>query len=168
MYGCISPQNDLMNHKYNNLIRMIPYMLGQRNKLFQFNDCKFANEKEKESTARLVMFREFSIINSYTLESTFYAPYNNHFKKKKDVDVENHVKADDLVQVGSDLCLTIYQIMQSKILKRKFLQQEGPSGTIIPSPPIGIANVQNIVVSLPHVHNDKPKMSDIYKGLPIS
>ena len=78
------------------------------------------------------------------------------------------MKADDLVQVGSDLCLTIYQIMQSKILKRKFLQQEGPSGTIIPSPPIGIANVQNIVVSLPHVHNDKPKMSDIYKGLPIS
>jgi hypothetical protein len=90
------------------MIRLIPYMFGQRNKMFSFPDCKFANEKEKESTARLVMFREFSIINSYTLESTFYAPYNSHFKKKKDVDAENHVKADDLVQVGSDLCLTIF------------------------------------------------------------
>jgi hypothetical protein len=43
------------------------------------------------------MFREFSIINSYTLESTFYAPMNNNIKKKKDVDVENHIKADELV-----------------------------------------------------------------------
>ena len=43
------------------------------------------------------MFREFSIINSYTLESTFYAPYNAGFKKKKDVDCENHIKADELI-----------------------------------------------------------------------
>lgn len=111
MYGCLSPQSEIMNHKYNNLIRMIPYMLGQRSKLFQFNDCKFANEKEKESTARLVMFREFSILNSYTLESTFYAPFNNEVKKKKYVDDEWHVKAEDLVQIGNDLCLTIYHIL---------------------------------------------------------
>jgi hypothetical protein len=90
---------------------MIPYMLGQRNKLFQFNDCKFANEKEKESTARFVMFRDFSIINSYTLESTFYAPYNSVIKKKKDVDAESHIKAEELVQVGSDLCLTMFHIL---------------------------------------------------------
>lgn len=64
-------------------------MLGQKNKFFQFNDCKFANEKEKESTARLVMFREFSVLNSYTLESTFYAMYNKEtFRKKRDVENE--------------------------------------------------------------------------------
>lgn len=51
-------------------------MFSQKNKLFSFADCKFANEKEKESTARLVLFKEFSVINSYTLESTFYAPLN--------------------------------------------------------------------------------------------
>ncbi len=43
------------------------------------------------------MFREFSILNSYTLESTFYAPFNNEVKKKKYVDDENHIKAEDLV-----------------------------------------------------------------------
>jgi hypothetical protein len=33
------------------------------------------------------MFREFSVINSYTLESTFYAPYSKElFKKKRDVE----------------------------------------------------------------------------------
>ena len=57
------------------------------------------------------MFRDFSIINSYTLESTFYAPYNSVIKKKKDVDAESHIKAEELVQVGSDLCLTLFHIL---------------------------------------------------------
>jgi len=35
-------------------------------------DCKFASEKEKETTARIVLFKELGILNSYTLESTFY------------------------------------------------------------------------------------------------
>ena len=47
MYGCVSPQNEINQHKNNNLIRLIPYLLGQKNKLFNFNDCKFANEREK-------------------------------------------------------------------------------------------------------------------------
>jgi hypothetical protein len=73
MYGCVSGQSELLMHRNNNLIKLVPYMLSQRNKSFSFADCKFANEREKESTARMVMFREFSILNSYTLESTFYA-----------------------------------------------------------------------------------------------
>lgn len=68
---------------------MIPYIFSQKStKLFSFNDCKFANEKEKESTARLVLFKEFNVLNSYTLESTFYAPYGKGAKKKAHVDEE--------------------------------------------------------------------------------
>jgi hypothetical protein len=65
---------------------VLPYFLAQKNKLFCFNDCKFANEKDKEATARLVMFRQFNIINSYTLESTFYAicnPKNQYLMSQK-------------------------------------------------------------------------------------
>jgi hypothetical protein len=58
--------------------------------------------------------------------------------------------------------------LQSKILKRKFLLQEGPTGNIVPGPPIGIPNVQNIVINLPPIQVEKPKISDIYKGIPIS
>ena len=98
-------------------------MLSQKNKLFSFNDCKFANEREKESTARLVMFREFQVLNSYTLESTFYAQYSKeHFKKKRDVDNDLQVKGDDLLLIGHDMCLSLSHILQSKILKKKFLQ----------------------------------------------
>lgn len=113
-------------------------MLGQRSKFFQFNDCKFANEKEKESTARLVMFTEFNILNSYTLEATFYAPYDkDRFKKKVNLNEDDHIKSEDLVQVGQDMIMTMYLIMQSKIMRRKFLQLEGPGGTILSAPVIG-------------------------------
>ncbi len=98
MYGCLTPQTEINHHKYNNLIKMIPYMFGQRSKFFQFNDCKFANEKEKESTARIVMFSELKIVNSYTLEATFYAPYDkDKFKKKINLNEDDHIKAEDLV-----------------------------------------------------------------------
>ena len=40
-----------------------------------------ALEKDKESTARIVLFKELGIINSYTLEATFYGSEN--FKKPR-------------------------------------------------------------------------------------
>ena len=58
MYGCVSGQSDLNQHKNNNLIKLVPYLFSQKSQLFSFPDCKFANEREKESTARLVMFKE--------------------------------------------------------------------------------------------------------------
>jgi hypothetical protein len=79
------------------LIKLIPYMLSQKNRCFQFTDCKFANERDKESTGRMVMFKEFSVLNSYTLESTFYAMYNKeNFKRKRDVENELQIKGEDL------------------------------------------------------------------------
>jgi hypothetical protein len=66
--------------------------VGQRNKLFSFPDCKFANEAAKESTARMVIFREMGVLNSYTLESTFFACINKQpgagSKKKKEIEEE--------------------------------------------------------------------------------
>ena len=49
----------------------------------------------------MVLFKELGILNSYTLESTFYAPYNaKTFKKKRDVEDELMIKAEDLRQIG--------------------------------------------------------------------
>lgn len=82
MYGCQIGQSEIDQHKKNNLIRVLPYLLEQRNKIFNFADCKFANERDKESTGRMVMFKEFGILNSYTLEATFYSSYNQKQGKK--------------------------------------------------------------------------------------
>lgn len=73
MYGC--NYNDKENQfRNNNLIKIIPNLMAQRNpKMFSSSDCKFANEKDKESTGRIVVFKELGILTSYTLESTYYA-----------------------------------------------------------------------------------------------
>jgi hypothetical protein len=54
------------------MVRILPYLMRQRNRNFSFKDSNYAMEKEKESTARIVVFRELGIISSYTLEASFY------------------------------------------------------------------------------------------------
>lgn len=101
----------------------MPYLLDQKNKIFSFADCKFANEKEKDSTGRLVMFKEFGILNSYTIESTFYSHYHPRMGQRKKVNVEDElqIKVEELVEIGNDFCETLTAIINSKILKRKFI-----------------------------------------------
>ncbi len=48
MYGCASNQTEVNHHKNNNLIKVMPYLMSQKNKLFSYSDCKFQNEKDKE------------------------------------------------------------------------------------------------------------------------
>jgi len=121
MYGCCSSEKEVNHHRNNNLIKVIPSLLGQRNRLFSLADCKFANEKDKESTGRVVVFKEIGILASYTMESTYYAMYNaKNFKKKRDIEPDQQIKSEDLIQVGEDLCHSFYQLVFSKILKKKF------------------------------------------------
>ena len=44
--------------------RMVP--------VFNLRSCKFSLDKDKENTARIVIYKEIGILASYTLESTFY------------------------------------------------------------------------------------------------
>jgi len=43
-----------------------------KNPVYSFTGCSFRIEKAKESTGRVVVFREFNIMNSFTLECSFY------------------------------------------------------------------------------------------------
>ena len=40
--------------------------------MFRFYSCKFRIEKSKIKTARVVLFREFGIMNCFTLEASFH------------------------------------------------------------------------------------------------
>lgn len=70
-----------------------------------------------------MMFKEFGILNSYTIESTFYSYYNPRMGRGKKVNVEDdlQVKVEELVAIGWDFCETLTAIINSKILKRKFI-----------------------------------------------
>ena len=72
MYGCCGGKDEYHSHRTNSLIRMVPYMLSQRSRHFSYRDCRFENRKDKETTSRVVFFKELGVVNSYTVESTFY------------------------------------------------------------------------------------------------
>ena len=42
--------------------------------MFGFDDCSFLVQKNKESCARVVMWKEFQLVNSFTLEVSFLGP----------------------------------------------------------------------------------------------
>ena len=42
--------------------------------MFGFEDCSFVVQKSKESTGRVVMWKEFQLVNSFTLEASFLGP----------------------------------------------------------------------------------------------
>jgi len=42
--------------------------------IFNFADCAFAVQKSKESTARVVGWKELNITNTFTLEASFCGP----------------------------------------------------------------------------------------------
>jgi len=67
---------------------------------FSFNGSSFVIHKSKESTGRVVMWKEFHINNSYTCEGSFCGPsqgiYNGfHFSIKM------------LLTMGKDFCKTL-------------------------------------------------------------
>ena len=72
MYGCCMNNLEVNSTKVNETIKLLPYMVNDKNKIFSYKDCTFALEKEKENTARIVIFKEIGVTNWYTLESTFY------------------------------------------------------------------------------------------------
>ena len=68
--------------------------------MFSFDDCNFAVQKSKEATARIVMWREFNLINSFTLESSFMGP-------NKGTNAGLHFNATMLQQMGRNFCKTL-------------------------------------------------------------
>ena len=101
MYGCSYKPNEHDFIRKNSQIRIIPLMLSQRNAFFSYKDSQFGLDKEKETTARIVLFREFDIKYSFTCEATFFGTINPFTKEIQTM------KIQDYKEVGKDLCVTI-------------------------------------------------------------
>ena len=54
--------------------------------MFRFFSCKFRIQKSKEKTARVVLWREFNIMNCFTLEASFHG----YFDKERETKDFNH------------------------------------------------------------------------------
>ena len=51
--------------------QMLPKLLQQSAPAFSLSSCSFVVEKYKESTARVVVWRQLGVIRSYTMESSY-------------------------------------------------------------------------------------------------
>ena len=50
--------------------------------MFRFFSCKFRIQKSKEKTARVVLWREFNIMNCFTLEASFHGYFDKERETK--------------------------------------------------------------------------------------
>ena len=101
VYGCNEKPTDLEQHKHNLLARLVPYMLSKVNGLVSYRDSRFRVQKSKESTARIVVYRQFGIASSLTIEASFYGPTSHEAFSGPRNDL--HMLRRDLKSIGSDL-----------------------------------------------------------------
>jgi hypothetical protein len=59
-------------------MRIIPKLISEETNKFRYFSCKFRIEKSKEKAARIVLWREFNIVNCYTFEASFYGFINEN------------------------------------------------------------------------------------------
>ena len=52
--------------------RNFTMILDNLSDYFQFDNCRFNNSKEKKHSARLGVYRDWSLLHSYTIESSCY------------------------------------------------------------------------------------------------
>ena len=68
MYG---PHFPLHSERYLKS-KVLPKILDEKTQMFRFWSCKFRIEKSKLKTARVVLFKEYGIMNCFTLEASFH------------------------------------------------------------------------------------------------
>lgn len=72
-------------------MRILPRILSEKTSMFRFYSSSFKIQKSKEKTARVVLFREFNIMNCFTLEASFLG-YFNEKRITKDFTPEKYEK----------------------------------------------------------------------------
>eukprot|EP00698_Gefionella_okellyi_P012506 TRINITY_DN3376_c0_g1_i1.p1 TRINITY_DN3376_c0_g1~~TRINITY_DN3376_c0_g1_i1.p1 ORF type:complete len:976 (-),score=156.11 TRINITY_DN3376_c0_g1_i1:4-2508(-) len=96
IYGCDNKENDSLRLKE----RVFPRMLWKNSQCFAFADCNFRVQKAKESTARVVAWRELGVMNSFTMEASFAGA---NFGRS----VNHHFTPTHLEEMGHYFCDTL-------------------------------------------------------------
>lgn len=89
------------------LERIFPVLLSKRNENFNFHDCSFAVQKNREQTARVVMCKSFNVVNSFTLETSFCGPSLGDFKDCHFTPNHFRVRQISSQEIGESFCLSL-------------------------------------------------------------
>lgn len=95
IYG---PYFPLHNERYLKM-RVLPKLLSERTEMFRFYSCKFRIQKSKLKAARVVLWKEFGIMNCFTLEASFHG-YLNKDRQTLDLTTESLEKMGEILGNG--------------------------------------------------------------------
>lgn len=118
MYGCANQKADRLKE------RIFPLLFSKNSENFSFNNCNFVVQKARESTARVVMWKEFNLINSFTLESTFCGPSEGRYQ-------DCHFTIAILKECGMLFCKTLIDYASNEPKVREVIRE---LETMFPSP----------------------------------
>jgi hypothetical protein len=110
IYGCADKENRIA-------CRIFPRVLCKISESFSFEDCNFAIQKSKEATARVVLFKQFGLINSYTLESSFMGSNFGTNNNK-------HFNTGHFEQMGHFFCKAILDCSSADNIQVKMALEE--------------------------------------------
>lgn len=80
--------------------KAIPFMLSKNSESFSFKDWNFIVQKAREGTARFIVHNEYNVVNSYTLEASFFGPENGLYQ-------DCHFTPTHLAEIGKKFCITL-------------------------------------------------------------
>jgi hypothetical protein len=100
VYGCDSSKATHLAPGPRLRERVFPRMLWKNAETFSFSDCSFKVQRCKESTGRVVVWRELAIACSYTVEASFAGA---NFGPRCGV----HMNIRDFEAMGAALCDTL-------------------------------------------------------------
>ena len=86
---------------------------------FSFDDCSFVVHKSKESCSRVVMWRDFNLVHSYTCEASFCGPtkgkHNGYHFNTKILEEVGHRFCHTLIEISDkDRYKEVYRNLQCK------------------------------------------------------
>ena len=102
IYGCHNKGSDLKNHEKVFLLRF-----NKNSHSFSFEDWNFNIQKDREGTGRVVVRREYRVVNSFTLEISMFGPDKGNFK-------DFHYTPNLLKEIGKEFCLTLNEMDDDK------------------------------------------------------
>ncbi|CAL1528008.1 unnamed protein product [Lymnaea stagnalis] len=117
MYGCSPHQSWISNDTQNpasggnkineSYYKQLPRLLHTSCPSFAIQNCSFVVEKVKESTARVVVWREIGVLRSYTMESSYCGCDQGKYK-------DMHINTDMLEEMGHKFCETLAKLPRQK------------------------------------------------------
>jgi len=100
MYG---PHYPLHAEKYAKL-RLLPKLICAKTPYFRWASCRFRNERSKQKAARLVVWKQLKLMNTFTIEASFYGYLT------KDRDTVPFTEAT-LLEAGEGICRGLWDYL---------------------------------------------------------